>query len=102
MIVDDLISIDVSTLEDNFAVVKYIIRADIKKVIFHDPATIVYWSNGEKTVVKCSERDRFDKEKGLAMAIAEKYFGGYSKFKKCIKNAVTVEKKSETDKKEEC
>lgn len=48
----------------------------IKKVIFNDPATIVLWSDGTKTVVKCDERDEFDPEKGLAMAICKKHFGG--------------------------
>ncbi len=50
----------------------------IEKVIFNDPATIVYWSDGTKTVVKKQKEDekkKFDKEKGLAMAIAKKYFG---------------------------
>ena len=41
--------------------------AAIKNVIFAPPATIVYWSDGYKTVVKCSEKDVFDPEKGLAM-----------------------------------
>lgn len=44
------------------------------KVIFNDPATIVYWSDGAKTVVK-AEGESFDPEKGLAMAIAKKHFG---------------------------
>lgn len=48
----------------------------ITKVIFNDPATIVLWSDGTKTVVKCDERDDFDPEKGLAMAICKKHFGG--------------------------
>ena len=48
----------------------------ITKVIFNNPATIVFWSDGTKTVVKCNERDEFDPEKGLAMAICKKHFGG--------------------------
>lgn len=47
----------------------------IKKVIFHDPATIVYWQDGTKTVVKCGENEKFDPEKGLAMAISKKCLG---------------------------
>lgn len=47
----------------------------IKNVIFNDPATIVFWSDGSKTVVKCGERDTFDPEKGLAMAISKKFLG---------------------------
>jgi len=49
--------------------------SNIEKVIFNDPATIVFWKDGTKTIVKCSEDDTFDKEKGLAMAISKKIFG---------------------------
>lgn len=58
----------------------------IKKVLFKNPATIVFWDDNTKTVVKCSENDKFDWEKGLAMAIAKKFFGNegnyYNEFKK--------------------
>ena len=46
----------------------------IKKVIFNDPATIVIWDDGTKTVVKRSDKDEWDPEKGLAMAIVRKLF----------------------------
>lgn len=45
----------------------------IKKVIFNDPATIVFWKDGTKTVVKRQEGAEFDPEKGLAMAICRHY-----------------------------
>lgn len=45
----------------------------IKKVIFNDPATIVFWEDGTKTIVKCQEGVTFDPEKGLAMAISRHY-----------------------------
>lgn len=48
---------------------------NIKKVIFHDPATIVYWGDGSKTVVKVQEGDEWDAEKGLAMAVFKKIYG---------------------------
>lgn len=47
----------------------------IKQVIFHDPATIVYWTDGTRTVVKCQDGDVYDPEKGLAMAISKKALG---------------------------
>ena len=50
-------------------------RTKIKNVIFNDTATIVFWSDGTKTVVKCGENDIYDPEKGLAMAVAKKYLG---------------------------
>lgn len=47
----------------------------IKNVIFNDPATIVFWADGTKTVVKAQGDDKFDPEKGLAMAISKKALG---------------------------
>lgn len=47
----------------------------IKNVKFNNPATIVFWTDGTKTVVKCGDGDTFDPEKGLAMAIAKKALG---------------------------
>lgn len=57
----------------------------IRKVIFNDPATIVYWSDGTKTVVKCQEGDWFDPEKGLAMAISKKALGNKGSFNNTFK-----------------
>lgn len=60
----------------------------IKKVIFNDPATIVFWADGTKTVVKATN-EKFDPEKGLAMAISKRAFGNnhgyYDVFKKHLK-----------------
>ena len=47
----------------------------IKDVIFNEPATIVMWSDGTKTVVKCQEGEGYDPEKGMAMAISKKALG---------------------------
>lgn len=64
-------------------------RFEIKKVIFNDPATIVIWANGDKTVVKCRLGDEFDPEKGLAMAISKYVLGNnyeyYNTFKHYLK-----------------
>lgn len=49
-------------------------RAEIKNVIFNNPATIVVWDDGTKTVVK-AENEPFDPEKGLAMCIVKKALG---------------------------
>lgn len=60
----------------------------IKDVIYNDPATIVFWEDGTKTVVKCEFSKRFDPEKGLAMAFSKKMFGNkgnyYNVFKKWL------------------
>jgi len=59
------------TLMNNFRIT----NVEISKVIFNPPATIVFWKDNEKTVVKCSEGEIFDQEKGLAMAICKRLFG---------------------------
>jgi hypothetical protein len=73
----------------------------IKNVIYHDPATIVYWCDCTKTVVKCSENDIYDPEKGLAMAIAKKVFGNegnyYNQFKKWLPKEDTNTSVNPTD-----
>ena len=60
----------------------------IRKVIFNDPATIIFWTDGTKTVVKCQDGDKYDKHTGMAMAIAKKFLGNkgryYEEFKKWI------------------
>lgn len=59
----------------------------IAKVIFNDPATIVFWRDGTKTVVKATN-EPYDPEKGLAMAFAKKFLGNkgcyYNIFKKWL------------------
>lgn len=64
----------------------------IEKVIFNDPATIVLWKDGTKTIVKCGNEDAYDPEKGLAMAIAKKALGNdgnyYEVFKKWLPEEV--------------
>ena len=60
----------------------------IKKVYFNEPATVVLWEDGTKTIVKAGEGDIYDPEKGLAMAIAKKALGNqgnyYEVFKKWL------------------
>lgn len=61
----------------------------IKNVIFNNPATIVFWDDGTKTVVKCQEGETYDPEKGLAMAISKRMLGNkydyYHTFKHWLK-----------------
>lgn len=51
-------------------------KLSITNVIFNPPATIVFWSDHTKTVVKCdTSLEKYDPEKGLAMAISRKMLG---------------------------
>lgn len=70
------------------------LRSSIKDVMFNDPATIVFWNDGTKTVVK-AENEVFDPEKGLAMAIVKKVLGNegnyYNIFKQWIPSKEVME-----------
>ena len=47
----------------------------MKEVIYHKPATIVFWNDGTKTVCKCHDDDTYSEETGLAMCICKKMLG---------------------------
>lgn len=66
----------------------------IKNVIFNPPATIVFWTDGTKTVVKAQDGDIFDPEKGLAMAISKKALGNKGSY--CNELKKWLPKKEET------
>lgn len=67
----------------------------IDRVLFSPPATIVFWNDGSKTVVKAQNGEPFDKEKGLAMAICKKLGGNrgayYDIFKEWCHEEAAVE-----------
>lgn len=65
----------------------------IKKVVYNGPATIVFWKDGTKTVVKC-EDEEYDPEKGLAMAITKKALGNNYKYYNVFKKWLPEEKPS--------
>ena len=47
----------------------------IKNVLFNQPATIVFWSDGTKTVSLCHETDTYSKATGLTICICKKLVG---------------------------
>lgn len=55
------------------------------RVIFNGPATIAIWPDGTKTIVKCQDNEPFDPEKGIALAMLKKYFGGHGRYYDVIK-----------------
>ena len=58
---------------------------EVKNVYFNCPVTVVMWKDGTKTIVRCSENDTYDPEKGLAMAIIKKVSGNDNSFHKIFK-----------------
>ena len=70
-----------------------------QKVIYNDPATIVFWKDGTKTVVKCMEGDTYNPEAGLAMCVCKKLYG--SKYHKFFRHYAPKEPVAEAAKKTE-
>lgn len=64
------------------------IRSSIKDVIFNYPATIILWKDGTKTIVKAGEDEKYDPEKGFAMAVCKKMFGNEGNYYKVFKEYV--------------
>ena len=70
---------------------------EIKNVIFNDPATIVFWEDGTKTVVKCQDGDEFDPEKGFTMAIVKKAYGNKGNYCNKLKKWLPKEEQVDTN-----
>lgn len=56
----------------------------VKKIIYNPPATIVFWEDGSKTVVKCSKDDEYSPYFGFLAALAKKVYGNPSRVRKII------------------
>ena len=58
---------------------------EIDHVIFNNPATIVFWKDDTKTVVKVNNGEPYDPEKGLAMAMVKKVSGNKGNYYNTIR-----------------
>lgn len=59
-----------------------------KRVVFAPPATVVYWADKTKTVVKCDPEDTYDRMTGLALCYMKKALGNTSgALNKALRNA---------------
>lgn len=71
----------------------------VDRIIFSPPATIVFWKDGTKTVVKCADGEPFSEYNGFAAALLKKVFGSNSAVKKIIqrKKQYTTPAKANSD-----
>ena len=88
-IVTDILSEESKMLKYSMYIKPYF---EIKKVIFNNPATIVYWKDGTKTVVKCGKDDTFDEEKGLALCFMKKALGNKGNYNNTFKKYIEEKK----------
>ena len=65
----------------------------LKEVIFAPPATIVYWQDGSRTVVKCSDKDEFSEEMGFVLCFMKKMFGNNGSYNNYINDALESAKR---------
>lgn len=54
-----------------------------KKIIYNGPATIILWTDGTKTVIKCKEGDPYSPEAGFALAVLKRLTG--NDFHRCLR-----------------
>lgn len=69
------------------------------RVISNPPHTIVFFNDGTKQVVKCSENDEYSLYGGFVNAIAIKLYKTNSHLKKSV-DGMTVKQKPKRDKKD--
>lgn len=87
------INMDISafnTVPKDYALKKYI---EPHRIIVNYPATIVFWKDGTKTVVKCAAGTDPDLYGAFCAAVCKKVFGSNSNLKKVIEEAYAREKK---------
>lgn len=57
------------------------------QIIFNDPATIVFWEDGTKTVVKCAPGTPFNKYAGFCAALAKHVYVSNSAINRLVEHA---------------
>lgn len=70
-----------------------------ERVLYSGDRTIVFWDDGDKTIVKLGDGEQFDEYAGFCAAFTKKMFGSTHKAKKFLKS-VKVEQKVKKQKKE--
>lgn len=77
----------VKTLKEDIALslIDKLPRFRIRRVVFNEPATIVFWADGTKTVVKCQEDDVFMPETGIALCYMKKLFNNKGNYNEILK-----------------
>lgn len=56
-----------------------------KRIVYNNPATIVFWNDGTKTVVKCAETEIFSEYYGFLACLAKKIYGTNSEISRVIR-----------------
>ena len=60
-----------------------------KRIIYNGPATIVFWNDGTKTVVKRAKKDKDNKYNAFCAALAIKLYGSNSAVCRYVNSGIT-------------
>ena len=58
---------------------------DIDRIVYNPPATIVFWKDGTKTVVKCDPSEKFSKYHGFCAAVTKRLYITSSQINRIVK-----------------
>lgn len=72
---------------------KYHQPITVDHIFYDDKATVVFWTDGTKTIVKCAEGTKYDEYAAFCIALAKKIYGSNSALKRAIKNHARYSKK---------
>ena len=67
------------------------VSLNIDRVIFNNPATIIFWKDGSKTTVKCTKGQEFNKYYGFCAAVAKHALGNNSRINQIVAQAFDQE-----------
>lgn len=70
----------------------YKAKEEIKKIIINYGATIIFWSDGDKTISRRHEEDKFDKELGFLFAYYYKKCGFTKAGRKRVLDCINYDK----------
>lgn len=65
----------------------------VDHIFYDDIATVVFWKDGTKTIVKCPEGTPYDEYTAFCMAVVKKFYGTNSAIKRVIKTKARYSKK---------
>ncbi len=62
------------------------ITLDVDRIVFNDPATIVFWADGTKTIVKRSPKEKPNKYNAFCAAVTKRIFENNSQIRKIVES----------------
>lgn len=71
---------------------------DVDHIVQSGPATIVFWKDGEKTVVKAQKGEPFDAEKGIALCFMKRLYGNTGDFNDVFRKYIKEDPEKEPEK----